>query len=255
MAFNLEFLKVQRDFEYELVRALFPPGSRLLEIGAGSGYQARRFTDDGFDVAAIDMNTSNYVADRMFDVVDYDGRNIPYGTGEFDVVFSSSVLEHVIDLTCLHAEIKRVLKPDGIIVHVLPSGAWRFWTLISGYIIGAVETTKLLSDFVMEFIRSGATNWASRSERWRNLVKDYWLPTRHGEIGNVFSEIWYFSRLRWLRDLRSMGFVIKCHQSTGLFYTGNMFFGEKMSVYSRKWLSKLIGSACRIYVLVPSDSK
>lgn len=248
MTFNLDFLKVQRNYEYTVIKQLLPPKARILEIGAGTGYQAKQFADDGFDVAAVDLPTSNYADQRVFNVLDYDGRHIPFPDADFDVVFSSSVLEHVTDLATLHAEIKRVLRPGGIVLHVLPSASWRIWTLISGYVIGAQESWALLCDIRAQ----KPIDWAAVKERWRFLLKDYWLPARHGEIGNAFSEIWTFSRPYWLRHFRRAGFVIKRELPAGLFYSGNMLLGNRLTVERRHQLSKIFGSACRIYILTPA---
>lgn len=249
MVFNHDFLKVQRNFEYDVICRLLPDGARLLEVGAGSGYQSRRLMDDGFDVSAIDLSTSNYSDCRLFDVVDYDGRSIPFADNEFDVVFSSSVLEHVTDLPTLQNEIHRVLKPDGIAVHVLPSASWRISTLLSGYIIGLIETSRLAASILRSSLVTKDTNWDSVQSNWRFLVKDYWLPTKHGESGNTFTEIFYFSRFYWLRSFKNARFHVDKQTGAGLFYSGNMLFGRNLSIESRVRLAKILGSACRIYLL------
>ena len=251
MTFNLDFLKVQRDYEYSIVKKLLPPRARLLEIGAGSGIQSKRFALDGFNVSAIDLASSNYVNHREFEIIEYDGKNIPFAAAEFDVIYSSSVLEHVADPSSLHKEIIRVLKPNGIIVHILPSGAWRLWTLFSGYVLGAMGTFEILNNVVQAIARRRAIDWLSVISTWRFLVKDYWLPPRHGEQGNSFSEIWYFSRFRWIKQFQKSGFLIKVYSTTGLFYTGNMLFGKMLPLLPRTYFSKIIGSACHVFVLTP----
>ncbi|KXW55834.1 class I SAM-dependent methyltransferase [Ferrovum sp. PN-J185] len=250
MAFDITFLRKIRKFEYLLVRKFIAPNSRILEIGAGTGDQALMFFNDGFKVSAIDVGGSVYKADRVFDVLDYDGISIPFPTAYFDVVYSSNVLEHCTNLPSLHKEIKRVLKPGGVVIHVLPSGQWRFWTLISGYVIAVTESVKLFSRLFQEFFHPGSLNRNSVKETWRFLVKDYWLPIRHGEIGNAYSEIWYFSSLHWICHFKSMGFSIKLNQPMGIFYTGNMLFGNNLSLNCRVWLSRIVGSACRVYILI-----
>jgi SAM-dependent methyltransferase len=44
----------------------------------------------------------------------------PYGEGEFEVVVTNNVLEHVADLDFFFAELGRTLKPGGFSVHVFP---------------------------------------------------------------------------------------------------------------------------------------
>jgi len=46
---------------------------------------------------------------------------IPFEDSAFDFVFSNSVLEHVQDLSGALTEIRRVLRPGGVSLHLLPS--------------------------------------------------------------------------------------------------------------------------------------
>ena len=84
-------------------------------------------------VTSIDLAGSTYARDRVFPVIDYDGRTLPFAAGDFDAVLSSNVLEHVYDLAGMEREIRRVLAPGGRCVHVLPTHVWRFWTLATQY--------------------------------------------------------------------------------------------------------------------------
>jgi SAM-dependent methyltransferase len=52
--------------------------------------------------------------------VTYDGRTFPFGSGEFDAVFTSQVLEHVFDPDRFLGEIHRVLKTDGLLLLTVP---------------------------------------------------------------------------------------------------------------------------------------
>lgn len=248
--FNVEFLHVIREFEYKKIVDRFGSGSRILEIGGGTGYQAKRLTEDGYQVESIDIPDSNYVTQQEFPVRAYDGRNIPFAENSFDIVFSSNVLEHVADLNYLQNEIKRVLKQDGVCVHVMPTGAWRFWTNIAHY----VELGQRLAGLVPRLIPNGMTKQA-RNDSLNVLrlmvdtARHYAVIPRHGETGNAVSEIFTFSAFRWKRHLKAEGFVIDEATPTGLFYTGHMVFGQKLSVALRQLIAKFLGSACVIYVV------
>jgi SAM-dependent methyltransferase len=56
----------------------------------------------------------------------WDGRisrehfRLPFPSDEFDIVVSTSVIEHIIDLDIAMGEMARVLKPDGFGFHVYP---------------------------------------------------------------------------------------------------------------------------------------
>src|SRR5882762_7121706 len=105
-----------REIEWDIVRSVLPPRARVLEIGGGSGFQASLMAREGFDVVSLDTYPhSNTV--RYFDVLPYDGIHFPFESEAFDVVYSSNALEYVENLENLFFEMKRVLRPAGLMLH------------------------------------------------------------------------------------------------------------------------------------------
>jgi SAM-dependent methyltransferase len=257
IVFSLEHLDTLRIAEIEKVVPFFPPGARILEIGAGTGQQALELQRRGFHVTAIELADSNYAANRVYPIVDYDGIHIPLPDGSFDVVFSSNVLEHVPDLGRLHAEIKRTLKPSGICVHVLPTHSWRFWTTLTSYPDAALHFVSAAPELLpraapsRDEMRRLGRAWNRTARR----VVGACLPRRHGERGNIITELWLFHPGWWRRNFQENGFTVVDDQPLGLFYTGNMFLGARWSVARRERFAKLFGSACQIFRLrpVPAD--
>ena len=94
----------------------------------------RFLASEGFVVEAIDLEQNPYAKNLVYNVISYDGKNIPFPDEYFDVVFSSNVLEHIAHIDQFLLEIKRVLKSNGIAIHILPTGSWRFWTNLSHYL-------------------------------------------------------------------------------------------------------------------------
>src|SRR5215212_7221523 len=111
--------------EAEQLLPLLPPHARVLDFGAGTGQQAQLLSDHGFDVVAIDLPSSTYADHRLFPVIDYDGQHIPLADGSIDVIFSSNVLEHVEDISVIMREFRRVLRPSGLGIHIMPTPSWR----------------------------------------------------------------------------------------------------------------------------------
>ena len=121
---SLDHLDAIRGAELDKIASLFPAGARILEIGAGTGKQALELQRRGFEVTAVEIADSNYAAHRVFPIKDYDGQTIPLADASVDVVFSSNVLEHVADLSRMHAEIRRVLAPGGDSARVVSRRRW-----------------------------------------------------------------------------------------------------------------------------------
>ena len=249
--FSIAHLNALRTAEIERAVAWFRPGARILEVGAGTGQQASELARRGFAVEAIELSDSVYAGDRIFPITDYDGRHIPFPDRSFDLVFSSTVIEHVPDLTQLHREIRRVLRPGGRAVHVMPTHAWRLWTTVSAFPLGLQEAAALRAQLLPR-------GWLDRVEARRLLVAwaracrrlgGAFFQRRHGERGNIVSETWLFRPEWWRRNFRENGFEILRDAPMGLFYTGNMVFGERWSLARRARLARTLGSATHLFEL------
>lgn len=248
--FSVEFLNVLRAYELAFIERYLARGAKILEIGGGTGVQARELSSRGYDVVSIDLPASGYAHDRVFPIIEYDGRKLPFDDASFDIVLSSNVLEHVPDLGALYQEFERVLKPGGYGVHVMPTGTWRGWTIVANY----VE--------MLQRIFPLAPGLLPRRLHWREgrrmlqvlanaakLVVVYGIPPRHGEFGNAFTEIRTFSRRWWLRHLDRHGYAIEAAEPMGLFYTGHMVLGMRLGMERRTRLAQWLGSSCVLYMV------
>jgi SAM-dependent methyltransferase len=104
------------------------PSGRILDLGCGTGSNARLFVDFGYEVDLVDASEEalpliqETVGSRgSFTLVDPDWTSLPFDTAAFDLVLASQVLYYLGDETRIRAacdELTRVLKPGG---HVLIS--------------------------------------------------------------------------------------------------------------------------------------
>ena len=237
-----------RQTEFETVQKFFLPGMRVLEIGGGTGYQANLIARLGGAVDSIDVAHPSS-GESYFPVRIYDGRTLPFADGSFDVVFSSNVLEHIPDLQKTLSEIHRVMKVNGLAIHILPTPAWRIWTSFSHYI----HIAQRLGGMVVGRWKIATSGQAGTHTKvsalgWWGMIKRVLIGGPHGEYPSAISELWYFSRRRWLNLFNESGFELVEDHPSRVFYTGYGVF-PSITVNSRRALSRVIGSATRVFVL------
>jgi SAM-dependent methyltransferase len=251
---DFQQLRRYRDYELQVVLPRLRPGASILEIGAGAGWQAKALAEHGFAVQAIDVDVAGagYKERREWPVTLYDGVRIPFADRCFDCVFSSNVLEHVPHVDRLQAEIKRVLKPGGIAVHVVPTGSWRLWTNLTYYpVLARRYLRKYLATApaVDQAGPAGATPSPPAGRSAMSKLMRIAMPARHGERGNCLTEVGFFSRPSWDDLFARTGWRVDACDATGLFYSGYFLFGPRLSMGTRHALSAVLGSSCLVYVL------
>lgn len=239
-----------RGMELETVISLLPGNSKnlkLLEIGAGTGFQLKCLKQHVKEAVGIDIPQSNYSSSRIEEIIYYDGVTLPFEDNSFDIVFSSNTLEHVVDLPAMHREIKRVLTPDGIAIHVLPTHVWKFWNtlihypmlpkVILGYFLRKAEKERDAKAY-------GDGTMNKRSHSLISLIKNVFFPPLHGERGNRFTEIFYLHTGWWSRHFRENGWRIIRKIPAGTYYSGHFALP-----INRRKVSRWLGSSCIIFLL------
>lgn len=247
--FSIDLLNEIRAWEIEHALSHLRQGARILEIGAGTGRQALELSKRGFAVEAIDIPGSDYAGEQLFEVKAYDGRRFPFPDASFDIVYSSNVLEHLPDLAAAHREIRRVLRPGGYAVHVLPTHAWRFWTTLSAFPAAFQRAHALMP---APFGRARSQRPASVLRQIARALLSPFAQRRHGERGTILSELWLFHPNCWRKNFRDNGYVVERDAPMGLFYTGNLCMGAKWDLPKRCRLAAGLGSASHLFVLRPA---
>ena len=113
----------------------FAPTSetRILDFGCGGGERVDEFRRLGYHAFGCDVMLPSrpvgvlhdYIDAKIIRPIEAKPYRIPFDDQSFDFVFSVTVFEHVQNYDEALAEIRRVLKPGGVAVHVFPP-PWKF---------------------------------------------------------------------------------------------------------------------------------
>jgi SAM-dependent methyltransferase len=103
----------------ELARAVAPSAVRVLDLGAGNGWMARRLAGS-FRVTALDADGSAMGLGALHDArvtrVVGDLEALPLRSGSFDTVIAAAALHYAVDVSAALAEAARVLRPGGLLI-------------------------------------------------------------------------------------------------------------------------------------------
>ncbi len=249
---SFDHLEEIRKHELSLILPHIPSGERIIEIGAGLGWQAKALKDLGFDITAIDIQDNRNKDKHVSDILEYDGRTIPFPDSSFGGVYSSNTLEHIPNLHEFLIETRRILTTGGIAIHILPSAVWRIFTNLSHYLFILQAMFNMLFPHVPGGNQQSTyrvLHDALSKMPLSSMLRRSAFPLRHGETGNFLTETYYFSRFRWNKIFRESGWVIERHLFNRLFYTGYGVLDSHLSIQARNILSYILGSSCHIYVL------
>lgn len=108
--------------KFQYLSKLVPKGARSLEVGCGSAKLSILLAQYGVHVVGLDLSIEALkVAKRNFALVKAQGGlvhgdafQLPFADEQFNIVFSTGLLEHFRDPVPLVTEMVRVLRPGGL---------------------------------------------------------------------------------------------------------------------------------------------
>jgi SAM-dependent methyltransferase len=138
---------LQREAVWRHIGALFEPRQVVLDLGCGTGEDARRLIEDGLRVRAIDASGEmvRIARDRGVDAQTLAIEECGLLEGSFDAVLSNfGALNCVEDIESLHQPLARLVRPGGVmaicvigrfcawetawaLLHRQPAKAFRRW--------------------------------------------------------------------------------------------------------------------------------
>lgn len=185
-------------------------GQKFLEPGCGRGEFLAEFYKLGLDCSGIDL--SSFAGSQCPDVeikknVDLENDKWPYPDNYFDVIYNKSLMEHLRSPDRFLKEARRVLKPGGKILCLIPDWESNYKTYFDDFTHRTPFTKVALNDiFLMtDFDNIKVYKFRQLPIVWRypvlNLFCAFITPFIPVRTKHKF--------FRWSRELMLIGFATK----------------------------------------------
>jgi SAM-dependent methyltransferase len=125
---------------YKILKEINLSGKKILEVGPGDIAYLKYIKyskDSHFDLVDINTDMLDKSSKKLSDlginfrsiVVEKNANNLPFMAEEYDVIMSFYALEHIYPLEPYILELKRLLKPGGVIIGAIPCEGGLAWGL------------------------------------------------------------------------------------------------------------------------------
>ncbi len=242
--------KIRND-ELSIALDFFPDKGdlKILEIGGRDGYQAERISKNGFKVTSIDIKP---IFPQFYPVQKGDTIKLDFHENSFDIIFSSNMLQEILSIDEALLEMRRVLKKDGIIIHIVPSSWWslitNFWhyCFIPKYLIKSKKFQNIINTDIKNHDKSGKNFQKNSTDSKKNLKRLFFHPL--GANTSFVHEIIYFSNFYWKKLFKKNRFEIIKQKNCPYFYSAYSIFRFKFLKF-RKFLAFMGITSCYCFIM------
>ncbi len=211
---NIEIFQERiRQLEWKAIKPYIPKKATFLDVGCGAGYSLMKaYTELECEVQGIDPEPGAHGVGRFTEglwkerpIIQGFAEALPFPDASFEVVYSSHVLEHVENEAIALQEMKRVLKPGGVLIIGMPTAAMTWVALLSAWVF----TTHIS---MYHFIRS-----IGSKDMFERFVRIF-IPTSHSypRARFVFYDLFHYRVSNW-KQIISIQFKINQTITPGLY--------------------------------------
>ncbi len=207
----IRWLHQRRRMEVEGAMQHVPLGkdSTVLDLGCGDGFATGVLRERFARVFSVDPEHAPDNEENRFAYAAAEA--LPFPDRTFDLIFSSSVIEHLQDRTRAMDELARALRPGGYMVHIVPTRFWKLQSLLLnpvGYPIRVAEKWGATRRLARERrqpgkFRSGGTPQPGALRVLGRCVR----PPIHGTFASHFSEFRSYGHRVWAKLFHHPGLV------------------------------------------------
>jgi SAM-dependent methyltransferase len=188
--------------------ARLPPGTRILDVGAGPCRYRHLFAHcryESQDFAGYEGHDQGMFSDKDtwgYGRIDYvcDATDIPVPSGSFDAVLCTEVLEHVPDPIAVVKELARILRPGGRLLLSAPLGSglhqepYHFYGGYTPYWYQHFLTDAGFDDIVIEPNGGFFKHYSQEGQRFSAMI-----DPRRMKRGRPFVPLFWALTVPWFR--------------------------------------------------------
>ncbi|MCB0538919.1 MAG: class I SAM-dependent methyltransferase [Bacteroidetes bacterium] len=188
-----KYQEIIRDEEWEAIEQYIPVASKFLDVGCGAGYSLMKAKNNRkCEVVGIDpepgahgVGRYNGLKTENTEILQGFSENLPFEDEQFDVVYSSHVLEHVNDEQKSLEEMKRVLKQDGTLIIGMPTAAMAGINLFSQvFFLTHIRIYRFLKSIITLKFNYPIKNIFILGSHSKPRAKYIWYDLKHYKISN-----------------------------------------------------------------------
>jgi len=199
---------------------------KILEIGAGDGFQSRLLVNyaDSIVCTELDENRLVTIAHPKIEYKICDAERIGsyFPANTFDLIFSSNLFEHLPHPQKALKGISKIMKENGVVILIMPTTFWSIVRFLLYYpVLIKTKIVKIVNDKIQKTVSSKPisaikTKFARRGNnlKLKDIKSDNKLcrlikwPKPHGVSKSIFQEFKAFRRKSWTNLLIKEGYTL-----------------------------------------------
>lgn len=185
-----------------------PAGLRVLDLGCGDGATVLGWAALGADAFGCDFGAPAarapqrlFAEGRVSEIETSPRYRLPYADGTFDCVVSNQVFEHVADYAGTIRECRRVLKDDGVALHIFPARLVPIEPHVYTPFGGALQSRSWIGLWTLLGVRTrklARASWREATDATHRYLSENtnYLSGREilSEFGDAFGSVAYAER-------------------------------------------------------------
>lgn len=182
-------------------------GAKLLEPGVGRGEFLNEFKKRGFDCYGCDLSHQAGIEAEEIEIktgINFNKDKLPYTDNYFDIIYTKSLMEHLENPEYFLYELKRILKPGGKILSLVPDWESNFKIYFDDHTHKTPFTLESLKNIfkICGYTKVNVVKFRQLPIVWKypiiNFISSILAPFIPVRTKNKF--------LRWSRELMLIGY-------------------------------------------------